>query len=311
VAATKTRVAIVGASGPTGFHLAHELVEGGNPVRAISRSIANLERSFSGVDVELAAADALDEVATRKAIEGCGVVVDCVGLPADRMSDHPSTARTLATAARDAGARCVHVSSTWSFLPVGSLPLDETHPRQGGNRYIELRREAEDILRGAGAAIVHLPDFFGPRVHMSTLQNPLAEAVAGKATNWIGRADTERDYVFVPDAMRVVTRLIDRDEAYGQSWIIPGSGPISPTRVAKIAGEHLHSTVKVRAAAPWLLKLLGLFSADLRAFLPMVPHYARPIRYDASKLEGLLGRPAITPYESAIPATLDWIAGRS
>ena len=53
---------------------------------------------------------------------------------------------------------------------------------------MRMRREAEDILQGAGAAVLNLPDFYGPEVHASILQRALEEAAAGKAVNWIGRA---------------------------------------------------------------------------------------------------------------------------
>ena len=45
---------------------------------------------------------------------------------------------------------------------------------------MRFRREAEDILVDAGAAIVNLPDFYGPEMHVSTLQQALVEAIAGK-----------------------------------------------------------------------------------------------------------------------------------
>jgi nucleoside-diphosphate-sugar epimerase len=274
----------------------------------ISRSAGNLDRAFAGLEVEKVAANALDGSAMREAVAGSGIVLDCVGLPADRMADHPKTARVIVDAAGEAGARCLHVSSFWSFLPVQRLPIDESHPRTGGNSYIEARREAEDVFLASGGAVVHLPDFFGPLVHTSTLQNPLVEAAAGKKMSWIGGADTERESIYVPDAMRMVADLAMRDDAYGQGWVFPGSGPLSANRTAEIVGEHLGRTVEVRSAPPWLLRILGLFSSDLRAFLPMVPHYVRPISYDPSKLRGLLGEFAITRYEEAIPATLNWIA---
>jgi hypothetical protein len=62
------------------------------------------------------------------------------------------------------------------------------------------RREADDILCEAGAAILHLPDFYGPYVHVGTLQNARIEAASGKAVNWLDRADVLREYVYVSSA---------------------------------------------------------------------------------------------------------------
>jgi nucleoside-diphosphate-sugar epimerase len=298
---------IVGATGPTGIQLAHELVSRGKRVRVVSRSTDRLAGVFADLDVEMVAADALDEEATRAAVAGADLVVDCVGLPADQMELHPKVASVIAAAAQQGGARCLQISSFWPYLPLRRLPVDESHPRDGGNDFIRARRAAEDVMLAAGAAVVQLPDFFGPNVHTSTLQRPLEEAASGGAMSFMGTAGTEREYAFIPDAMAAVATLAGSDEAYGRAWIVPGSGPLSARRAATIAGDHLGRAVKVRAAPGWLLRLLALFSADLRAFAPMVPHYTVPIRYDASRLRALIGHVPTTPYEQAIPATLDWI----
>jgi len=59
-----------------------------------------------------------------------------------------------------------------------------------------------------------------------------------------------------------------------------------------------------------VLRIASLFKKDLRGFLQIVPNYMRPVRYDASKLEGLLGPLQMTSYEDGIGRTLAWIAGR-
>jgi nucleoside-diphosphate-sugar epimerase len=246
----------------------------------------------------------------RRAVAGADLVVDCIGLPADQMHLHPKAAAGIAAAARHAGARCLQISSFWPYLPVQRLPVDERHPREGGNELVRARREAEDVMLAAGAAVVQLPDFFGPDVHTSTLQRPLEEAAEGSAMSFMGGAETAREYAFIPDAMASVASLAAREEAYGRAWIVPGSGPLSPRQVAAIASRHLGREVKVRAAPSWVLRMMALFSTELRAFAPMLPHYVRPIRYDASQLRSLLGHVPTTPPEQAIPVTLDWIRSR-
>lgn len=43
----------------------------------------------------------------------------------------------------------------------------------------------------------------------------------------------------------------------------------------------------------------------------MVPEYLKPIRYDASKLENLIGKLATTSYEEGIRKSLNWLRVRS
>ena len=296
---------ILGATGATGRALADLWLERGATVRVVSRSAANLERDFGGLAVERLAADALDPDSLRAAVEGTGLVYDCIGLPAARLGDHPVTARNVAAACQAGGARLMQISSFWAYLPLQRLPLDEDHPRSGGPFAVRMRREAEDILQDAGAAIVNLPDFYGPRVGMSVLNQALAEAAAGQTMNWIGKATVEREHLFVPDAMRLALELSLQEQAYGERWVFPTAGPISLIGIRQIVAAHLGRPIPIRAAGPLVLKLLSLFVADLRDFMPLVPSYVQPITYHGGKLEGLLGPSVLTPYETGIPATLD------
>ena len=298
------RIAIVGATGPTGRALAAELVKRNHAVRVVSRRAAVLEALFPSAEPEKKAGDAMNLASLAEALRGCDLLVDCIGLPGERMGEHPATARNIARCARESGARCLQVSSYWSFMPVRELPLSERHPREGGPPWARLRREAEDILREAGGAIVHLPDFFGPHVHTSTLQLALIDAVKGKPMSWIGPADVARDYIYVPDAMRVVADLLTRSEAYGEDWVLPGSGPVSAKALAGILARLLRRDVRVRAAPPWLLRVLGLFNRELRGLMQIVPEYVQPISFDGAKLARLLGPAARTPYDDALRATV-------
>ena len=304
------RIAVIGATGPTGVLLVRELASRGRKVVAVSRRREVLEKLFGGEGVEVAAADALDAESIGRAVEGCDLVIDCIGLPPDRMADHPKTAHVISQAARTAGARCLQISSYWSFFPHQGEVVNEAHPRRGGHEWFRLRREAEDVMLAAGAAVVHLPDFFGPHVHTSTVQMALEQAVAGKPVSWLGRSETPREAAYLPDAMRIVADLAERDEAYGTDWGLPGSGLLTADRLAEIASEHLGRPVTVRAAPGWLLKILSLVHPALREVRPVIPHYVRAVRYDTSKVRGLLGEVKTTPFEEAIPATLDWIAKR-
>jgi len=305
---TFDRIAIVGATGATGRTLARELHARGERVRAVSRSLDRLEASFGGTDAEFRAGDALDRASLAEALEGCEAVVDCIGTAGTRMADHPATARNLAAVAGASGARLVQVSSYWCYMPLRGETVSESHPREGGSEWPRLRREAEDILRGAGAAVVHLPDFFGPWVEFSTLQNPLRDAASGKTMNWIGAAGAKRDYIYVPDAMAIVADLMGREAAYGADWVVPGSGPISGREVAAIASEILDRKVGLREVPTLLLRAMALFAPDMRGLIPLVREYKKPLAYDGSKLEGLLGRSQRTPYREALTDTLEWLA---
>ncbi len=302
------KAVILGATGPIGRHLAEVMSAAGVAVRVVSRDLERLEEHFP--DDEHVAASVLDPEDVRRAIDGCGIVFHAVGFPGAQMDQHRTAAQHVAAAVRDVGAKCVHISSFWSFMPLVGNPLDEKHPRQGGPDWARHRRAAEDTLREAGAAIVNLPDFYGPLVHTSTLQQPLMDAARGKTMNWIGSTQTEREYAFVPDAVRTIFALAARDEAYGEHWLVPTAGPLNGRRAAEIANDVLVRKIKARGVPPAALRMLSLFNKSLRGFTQVLPGYVKPLRYETLKIEGLLGPQQITPYEEGIRTTLEWLRAR-
>jgi hypothetical protein len=150
------KIAIVGATGPTGIHLVTELRKSVATVRVIARSIDKLARLFPEAAVEKLSADILDADATLRAIDGCDIVYDCIGLPGDQMHLHPVTARNIAGALRHTRTRCVQVSSYWAYYPQVRTEMNESHLRSGGPPWVRYRREAEDVLCDASAAILYL-----------------------------------------------------------------------------------------------------------------------------------------------------------
>ena len=99
-----------------------------------------------------------------------------------------------------------------------------------------------------------------------------------------------------------------RNEAFGAHWCLPGGGPLSARQFADLAGHHLGSPIKLRSAGMMTLRIVSLFNKELRGFLQVAPDYLKPVRYDARKLQGLLGPPQMTSYDAGISHTLTWIA---
>jgi putative NADH-flavin reductase len=100
-----TKVAIVGATGPTGVHLAVELRKTAATVRVVGRGMDKLARLFPDASIGKGPADILDAEATLRAVEGCDLVYDCIGLPGDQMHLHPVTARNISGAPARSASR--------------------------------------------------------------------------------------------------------------------------------------------------------------------------------------------------------------
>jgi hypothetical protein len=141
-------------------------------------------------------------------------------------------------------------------------------------------------------------------VHISTFQNALNEAASGKTVNWIGKADVHRQYVYVPDAMRIAAAVGARAEAFGRIGVCPAVARSAAARHRGASSRPLRQAALVGLTT---LRILGLFNRDLRGFLQVAPDEAGPLR---CKLQGLLGPPQMTAYDAGISETLSWIASR-
>ena len=301
------KAAVLGATGVTGREIVRELVRRQIPVRAVSRRAGNLERDFGNEDaVERVVADLTDPGAVLRATGGCDLLFHCVGLPLAEMHLHPEIAGNVAAAAKATGARVMLITGYWAYSPVKDLPITEFHLREPRALKCAYRKQQEDRLAEAGAAIVCLPDFYGPGVgREASILNAAVLAVAeGRKADWPGNADAKRDFLYVPDLGPPAVELATRDLAYGQRWNFDGSGPMEPRRLLDLAGEVVGRPARVRVNGALALALVGIFSPTVRQFRELLPLYSRPAFLCGKKLGHMIGEFPRTSYEDGIRALI-------
>jgi dihydroflavonol-4-reductase len=133
-------VLVTGATGFIGWHVARQLLERGERVRALVRdpvrsakALAELAGSGAGLDV--VTGDLRDERSLASAVDGCGTVYHVAAdyrlwapRPEEMYRSNVDGTRSLLAAARKAGVeRCVYTSTVGSIgMPKGELGSEET-----------------------------------------------------------------------------------------------------------------------------------------------------------------------------------------
>lgn len=170
------RLLVTGATGLLGNNITRLLVQRMTRVRVLTRKTGNL-RPLEGLDVEMATGDVTDPASVAAAMEGCTGVIHaagCVLLGWKNKALHEATnhqgALHVARAAREAGARLVHVSTinalgvgtktklaneAWSAGP--NIPCPYVASKQAGETAVRTQ-----IERGLDGVIVHPGLMFGP-----------------------------------------------------------------------------------------------------------------------------------------------------
>lgn len=298
---------VLGATGATGKNITRELVRRKINVRVSSRNRNRLQQAFGDLPVEIYPLNLSDGEAARRAAEGCDLLFHCVGLPAGRFQDHLDLTRNTVAAMRASGAGGLLISSFWSYWPLPGRSVQESDSRRPESEKGIIRRDQEDLFRDSGGAVAILPDFYGPEVDIGLL-NPALQAIChGKTANWIGEVDHPRELIFVPDCGFPLVELASHDEAFGQSWNVPGADAATARDLFQLAADHCGTSPRFRTAGPGMLKLLGLFSAQIRAMQEMYPLYRKAPLLDGSKLQRLIGKWPSTPYSEGIPKTIEWL----
>lgn len=167
---------VTGATGLVGNNVVRLLLDRGHTVRVLGRTSSD-SRPLAGLVVERYAGDVCDAESVRRGCEGVSRIIHAAarvhigwsGLTEQRAVNVEGT-RNVALAARDVGARLVHVS-TVDTLGYGSRqkPADEETPRGYSIEcpYVVTKRHAEQVVldlvpQGLDAVVVNPAFVLGP-----------------------------------------------------------------------------------------------------------------------------------------------------
>ena len=306
----RPEVALFGASGAIGQALAPLFAP--QPFRVIGRSHSQPASVFATCPgASLAVWNPADPNTAVAALEGIQTLVYLVGVPYTDFRLHPVLFEQVLKAATRAGVeRCVLVGTVYPFGPAQTTLVREDHPRNPHTFKGQMRKQQEDLLLSADAAgrirgtILRLPDFYGSRTTRSYLSSLFQGAAHRKTAQLIGPLNTPREYTYIPDAARILLRLIQEEKAYGRTWHLAGPGRITLSEliqlVESITGRRLRKLVVGKRS----LQVLGLFNPLLREVAEMHYLQTQPLFLDDSALTQLLGRLNKTSYADGVRTSL-------
>lgn len=254
---------VTGATGLLGNNVVRLLLGRGDAVRVLVRESSD-PRPLEGLNVERCFGDVRDADAVRQAIEGVDRVIHSAALVQVGWTEVERTreinvggTRHVASAARAAKARMVHVSSC-DAVGVGApqQPADEETTRYANvsTPYVVTKQEAEQVVqeevqRGLSASIVNPGFMLGPWDWKPSSGQMLLEVGGGRG--WIA----PRGWTSVCDARDVAAATIAALEhgAQGRRYILAGENMTYLElwrRIAEVTGARrpLFSLGPVNAA---------------------------------------------------------------
>jgi nucleoside-diphosphate-sugar epimerase len=137
------------------------------------------------------------------------------------------------------------------------------------------------------AMIARSADFYGPSAPHGIANILVFDALArGKTASWLVNADVPHSFTYIPDAVRGVYELATKESAWNQVWHLP-TAPAPPTgrEFITMAASEFGVAPKFRVPSRPMLRIVGLFSSDVRESYEMLYQSDSPYIFDSSKYE--------------------------
>lgn len=306
---------VLGATGGVGNPLTVELVKRGIETIAFGRSMTKLkalaEEIGSSPLLKLRTGDAFKPEDIIQAAEGADVIFHSANIPYHEMESRLlPLGESVMQAAQRMNARVVVVDGIYPYGRCRMEKATEEHPKRPHTRKGKTRLAYEELLFSARwnprtrPLIARLPDYYGPSAQASYLSVTMEAIAAGKPTAFIGNMTVPREYVYLPDAARMILDIAVKEEAYGQNWHIPGPGVISGRDLVRIAQEASGRRKAVIPLGRIGLSLIGLFNPVMKEVVEMLYLTEEPLVLSGEKYERLIGPLSWTPHQEAIKETI-------
>ncbi|HEY3575157.1 MAG TPA: NAD-dependent epimerase/dehydratase family protein [Arthrobacter sp.] len=299
---------VVTGAGPVGWTVAEQLAERGERVRVLTRSGSGPDHP----NIEKLKGDASNPGLLTGAFDGAAAVFHCIHgssySAAAWARELPAAERAVLAAAGEAGAVVVFPESLYSYSNPERV-MDESSAREasGGKRGIRAALLQAREASATDTVSVVAGDFFGPRVRMAHAGERVVPAVlARRPLQVVGNADRPHSFTYVPDLAAAMVGAAGKPGLWNRILHAPTNPPLTQRQIAQaFAAAAGMPPAKLRAVPGWVLRTLGLFSADMRELSETLYQFERPFVMDSAASEEQLGLHP-TPLGVAARATVEW-----
>jgi len=297
---------ILGAGGAIGVSLAKALMQYTSDIRLVNRHPVKVNESD-----HLVAADLMDPVQVKKAIEGSSIVYVTVGFPYSYKvweASWPVFMKAVIQACQEAKCKLVFFDNMYLYDPDHLNGMNERTPvnpcsKKGAVRARIAQMIMDETQNGTLTALIaRSADFYGPSIKQVSLltETVFNNLASGKKANWLVSDSFKHSFTYVPDAGKATALLGNTEDAYNQVWHLPTApDPMTGKEWVTAIANEMKVKPHYRVAPKVLIRIMGLFMPIMKETVEMLYQYDRDYVFDSRKFEDRFGiKP--TPYREGI-----------
>lgn len=299
-----TRVIVLGAKGRFGRAAVAAFANAGWSVTAFGRNwdTAPTDR------VKRIEGNAKDAAALAKACQGQAIIVNAINPPYEKWAGElPDLTRSIIAAVRASGATVIIPGNVYNYGAGMPETFAENTAWAPTTRKGKLRVEMERSYRDAGVPTIVLRG--GDFIEREKTGNWFDSYIAAKAhlgkTTYPGPLDQVHAWAYLPDMARAVVALAERRHRFApfEEFLFEGYN-LTGAELVELIAEATGRPQKV-SRLPWpILRLIALFSPQVREVIEMRYLWEVPHGADGSKLRAAIPEFEPTPARDAIKAAL-------
>jgi nucleoside-diphosphate-sugar epimerase len=285
---------ILGAGGAIGTELVRELAHARQPVRLVGRH----PKPVPGARA-VASADISNLDQTVSAVSGSTVVYLLVGLKYDLSVWRELWPRIMGNAieaCKRANAKLIFFDNVYMYGKVGG-PMTEDTPFNPCSRKGEIRAQIATTLLNevkAGklnAMIARSADFYGPHARTGIPNILVFDNFAKRSrASWLVNDSVPHSYTYTADAAKSLALLARSESAWNQTWHVPtAANPPTGREFINMVAREFGVEPKHRVLSRPLIKLAGLFNADIRESYEMLYQSDSEYLFDSTKFSKAFG----------------------
>jgi len=304
---------VLGATGSIGFAYTNELLCNKIPVTVLTRNKEKTEKLFGkNALLEIIIGDAADRNTLKEIGKGKEFIFHGINYPYNLWEKNlEKVTENVIEAAGLNKATILFPGNIYEFGNIDEISED-TIPNPI-TRKGKIRLKLHDLLLAAAESnicnviFVRLPDFFGPNVTNGLIMPIFGNASKQKSMAYLLNADVPHQYVFTPDAAKVMHLLSQQSnlpsfsEFNFASFVVPSFRQWA-RQIAEIGG----GPAKIKVLPKWLLNIIALFSPVVKEMKENYYLFENNVQLNDEKLRKLLPKFKDTEMKAMISETLDW-----